>query len=193
VSTAEPVKIVLERHVRPGAQEPFTRWAESLVASATASGALQGASVLAVGGDEYLILLRFASQAHLDRWRGSASVARLLADGEELATSSEPPTVRTGLEAWFVVPNVSPHRASPPRWKMALVTWLALLPQVVVLGLLMPAEVPFLASVAVTTALPVAALTWVVMPWLTSRLHRWLYVSAPAVDAPQGGPHAVRA
>ena len=65
----------------------------------------------------------------------------------------------------------------PAKWKMALLTWLALLPQVVALGfLLAPLRLPFVIAAPVSTAIPVALLTWVIMPRLTRLLSRWLYV-----------------
>jgi antibiotic biosynthesis monooxygenase (ABM) superfamily enzyme len=60
---------------------------------------------------------------------------------------------------------------------MALVTWCALLPQVVALSLVLPNSLPFLVAVAVSTAVPVCLLTWLVMPALTRALHGWLYPS----------------
>lgn len=54
---------------------------------------------------------------------------------------------------------------------MAIVTWLALLPQVIALSFRPgPLQVPFLAQVALSTAIPVAAPTWFVTPWVTRAL-----------------------
>jgi hypothetical protein len=47
--------------------------------------------------------------------------------------------ISSGLETWFSVLGRSVAPAVSPRWKMALITWLALLPQVI-LSLLIPAE-----------------------------------------------------
>ena len=53
--------------------------------------------------------------------------------------------------------------AKPPaNWKMAIVTWVALLPLAIALA-------------HMSTAIPVALLTWLVMPALTRLLYRWLY------------------
>ena len=40
---------------------------------------------------------------------------------------------------------------------------------------LTPLNLPFLAGVSVSTAIPVALLTWVVMPGVTRALYGWLY------------------
>ena len=72
-------------------------------------------------------------------------------------------------------PGATAERATEPQpWKIAILTWLALLPQVVVLGLVIPADWPFPVAVTLSTAIPVAVLTWVAMPRLTRRLSGWL-------------------
>lgn len=174
-----PFKIVLERRVRPGAGEAFEAWARELIENAGATGALQGSSVLRSGehGEKYFLLLRFASRADLDTWHCSPAVTALLRRGEALATAADHPLVRSGLETWFTVPGLPEAPLPPPRWKMALVTWLALLPQVLILGRVVPAEWPVLLKAAVGTVIPVVMLTWVLMPRLTRLLQRWLYRS----------------
>ena len=170
----QPFKIVLERRIRPGAGPAFEAWARQLIENATATGALEGSSVLR-SGDKYFILLRFASRGALDGWHCSDAMQQLLKRGEDLATAADHPLVRSGLETWFTIPGLPEAPMPPPKWKMALVTWLALLPQVLLLGRLVPAEWPLLLKAAVSTAIPVMMLTWVLMPRLTRLLQRWLY------------------
>lgn len=171
----EPVKIVLERRVKPGMQAEFEEWTRELIATANRSPALEGSSVLTAEGGLYFILLRFGAQHHLDRWLSSPAVEALLRRAETLATATDEPVVRTGLETWFTLPGLPKPATAPPKWKMALVTWLALLPQVLILGFVVPASLPVLLKVALSTAIPVSMLTWVIMPRATKLLYRWLY------------------
>ncbi len=181
---AAPTKIILERRVRPGAQPKFREWVKSLMQTTSQYAGLQGSSVItSASGDEVFILLRFASHAHLEQWHAAPEVRALLDEGKSLATEPEAVQVRSGLETWFTLPGVPPPATAPARWKMALVTWLALLPQVIVLSLVIPAALPLLLKVAVSTAIPVAMLTWLIMPRLTKLLYRWLY---PAAAPPSG-------
>ncbi|ADO71844.1 antibiotic biosynthesis monooxygenase [Stigmatella aurantiaca] len=173
-SATEPVKIVLERRIKPGAQPAFEQWLKALMKTAAQHPALQGSSVFKAGEGDYFILLRFESQSALSHWQSLPEVVELLRAGEAHATPLEQPVVRTGLETWFTVPGM-PAKAVPPKWKMALVTWLALLPQALILGSLLPKTLPRLVAVSVSTAIPVAALTWFIMPRLTGLLSRWLY------------------
>lgn len=168
-----PAKVVLERRVRPGAGAEFEAWVRELLDSAGRSQALEGASVLSARG-EYVILLRFASQSDLHRWQSAPDTTALLARGARHSSAVEG-VVRTGFETWFTLPGQPMPVEPPPRWKMALVTWAALFPLVLVLVAAVPPDVPFAINVALTTAIPTVLLTWVIMPRATRILHGWLY------------------
>lgn len=180
ITAEQPVKTVMERRVRPGALPRFEAWVRSLLTAASRVGGLQGSSVLTSGSTgDYFILLRFASPDHLGRWQTSAELSALLVEADAHSVSVEQSQVRTGFETWFTLPDVSAPPTVPPRWKMALVTWVALLPQVIALAfLLAPLRLPFLVEAAISTAIPVATLTWAVMPRLTRVLYGWLYSGA---------------
>lgn len=176
----DPVKIVLHMRARSGAREALEAWIRELLDAAARSAELAGSSVVTAGRDEYIVLLRFTSHEALEQWESSPEVRTLLHRAEKLMEVGEPPVRRTGLETWFTLPGLPAPATAPPQWKMALMTWLSLLPQVIALSFVIPASWPLLASVAVSTAIPVAMLTWVVMPRLTRLLYGWLYAPAAA-------------
>ena len=67
--------------------------------------------------------------------------------------------------------------AGPPRYKLALLTWVAAYPVItMILGLLGPelASWPLGLRTLVVSVLMVATLTWLVMPGLTRLLRPWL-------------------
>ena len=67
--------------------------------------------------------------------------------------------------------------AAPPRYKLALLTWVAAYPVItVILRLLGPemADWPLELRTLVLSVLMVATLTWLVMPGLTRLLRSWL-------------------
>jgi antibiotic biosynthesis monooxygenase (ABM) superfamily enzyme len=99
---------------------------------------------------------------------------RLLRSGDEIARDPGAPVVHSGFETWFALPGDASDEL-PAKWKIALVTWVALFPQVVLLAYVIPPQIPFLLNAVISTVIPVSALTWVVMPRLTVWLRRWLY------------------
>lgn len=186
---APPAKVVIERRVHPGSETAFKHWAERFVADARRYPSHEGASVLAVGNGLHVILLRFATIADLDRWRASAEHADLMREANELSASAEASQVRSGFETWFTLPDMAAPSAPPPAWKMAVLTWVCLLPMVVGLGYLFaPFRLPFLVEAALSTAIPVSILTWVVMPRLTRMLYTWLYEHEPRPINGSSGP-----
>lgn len=180
----QPVKIVLERRVLSGAEERFDQWVKRFMDTASRFPGLEGSSILTSGSKgEYFILLRFASQADLERWKGSQEVGTLIREADTLSVAPEQAQMKTGFETWFVLPGIPAPPIAPPRWKMAVVTWLALLPQVIILSFLIPAGLPFLLEAAISTLIPVAMLTWVIMPRLTRLLYQWLYAPVMSPSA----------
>ena len=180
VSVQAPVKVVFERRVRPGADAAFRQWSERFVQTASRYPGHEGASVLAVPNSEsQFVLVRFASSADLERWQGSDEYASLIREADTLGPAGQYAETRTGLETWFTLPDQPAPAAPPPAWKMAIVTWVALLPMVIALAYIFaPFRLAFLVEVSLSTAIPVAMLTWVIMPRLTRLLYRWLYPEA---------------
>ncbi|MBX7169213.1 MAG: antibiotic biosynthesis monooxygenase [Pirellulales bacterium] len=77
-----------------------------------------------------------------------------------------------GFEAFFRT-----SRPAPPRWKMALITWLGVYPVALFWMSVLPAQLftlPRAVYSILTTGLMVASLAWVVMPWLTRIFRPWL-------------------
>jgi heme-degrading monooxygenase HmoA len=103
-SRLEPVKIVFERRVRPGAEPQFEQWACSFMTTASRFPGLQGSSAFNFSSTgDYFILLRFASQAHLENWRNAREVRALCKQADAVSTATDRHQVRTGLETWFAL------------------------------------------------------------------------------------------
>lgn len=182
-----PVKLVHERVVAPADRARFEAWAARYVAAASQAPGHEGTSVIGAASGEYFVLVRFDAEASLRAWRASAEERALLAEVDGFSRAADAPQVRTGLETWFTLPGGRVPTAPPPAWKMAVTTWAALYPMALVLAqLLMPVPMPFALNVALNTAIPVALLTWVVMPWLTRVLASWLYGAAAVVGGGRG-------
>jgi antibiotic biosynthesis monooxygenase (ABM) superfamily enzyme len=89
--------------------------------------------------------------------------------------STSQTTIGEGLEAWFR----NPHAPMPPRWKMALLTWIAVWPvSILVPAILMPLlgpNSPQVLTAGLIAAGIVVILTWVAMPLLIKVAHPWLH------------------
>ena len=179
-SPPAPVTVVLSRQVRPGQEAAFEAVLERLAEAALRFPGHQGVSVLrpAAGGpSSYTIVVHFRSRPELDAWLGSEERGRLLAEADCHADGELEVQEISGLEGWFRIPG-SPVVVAPPRWKMAVVTWVAILPLVELLGqLLVPrlGAMPVLLRPVPVTAISILLMTYLLVPQLTRLLRPWLY------------------
>jgi hypothetical protein len=129
-------------------------------------------------GRPFVLIFRFATYAQLQAWEQSAERAAWLARSLPLRARDPEAQMVSGLEFWFTPPSGA---APPPRWKMVVVTCLALYPLANLLG---PLWEPLLAGLSpwLATFLTIPAtmllMTYAVMPLLTRLCAGWLYPSA---------------
>jgi antibiotic biosynthesis monooxygenase (ABM) superfamily enzyme len=179
-----PVTTTVTRRVKPGHEAAYERFLAGISGAARAFPGYLGVEVFrpAAGGSgeyrgEYRIVYRFDSLAHLHAWLDSPEHAAWLARAEPHVAGPMRTQVLTGLETWFTLPT-QPGVPPPPRYKMAIVTWVTIFPLitlVVVASAPLLGSLPLVLRLAVTTGVTVPLMTWVVMPRVTRLLHRWLY------------------
>ena len=175
-----PVTAVASRRVRPGREEEFEGWVSGLLAAANEFPGYLGSEVLRPArpdDDEYRIVFRFDHASNLGRWESSEERRRLLSEVRPLLHEEEKVHVLTGLETWFTLPW-EPGEPAPPRYKMAVVTWLAVFPLITAIFILfrpLLSQLPFVLRTMVLTITMVTLMTYVVMPRMTRLFSFWLY------------------
>ena len=177
-----PIYMATIRRIKPGAEAEFQEILRKFFQSSLEHPGTLGAHMIdpPPGSDsrEYGILRAFANEKTRDQFYASPFFAEWEKQVDPLC---EEPAVRrmvTGLEAWFRNPN------PPPRWKMALLTWIGVWPvSIVIAALLMPFFAPIQSTFSIaniafngTMALGIVlVLTWILMPTLTWMARSWLY------------------
>ena len=171
--------VLYSRRVKPGREADFQAWAHGIVAASRRFPGHLGASVLdAPGSREYHILFSFADRKSLRVWLDSAERRRWLARVGELIEADQGLQQLTGLETWFKLPGSKvPTMKPPPRWKMWLISMVAVYPlviafQVLVVPRMAGLPLPLRALMFPLVLLPL--MTFVVMPMVTRLLRRWL-------------------
>jgi antibiotic biosynthesis monooxygenase (ABM) superfamily enzyme len=175
----DPVTVLYSRRVRPGREADFETWAHGIVAAARQFPGHLGASVLgAPGSREYHILFSFADRRSLRAWLESAERQRWLARLGDLLEADRGLQQLTGLETWFKLPGSNvPTMKPPPRWKMWLVSLVAVYPLVLAFqALLVPkmTQLPLALRALLFPLVLLSLMTFVVMPMVTRLLRRWL-------------------
>ncbi|MBS0389611.1 MAG: hypothetical protein JSR23_00440 [Proteobacteria bacterium] len=186
-SAQRAVTVLIARRVLPAAVAGFEAAMQGMLAAAQGfAGHLGGQVVppdLVEDGDEpllYHVVFAFDSEEHLAAWQSSPERAHWLQQVLPHTVGHQQLQRVTGLDYWFAAPN-STTRAAPPRWKVAVVTWLGIFPTVLLLFLTVApllADWHLVPRVLVITLLVVVIMTWVVAPRLTRWLHPWLHAKA---------------
>ena len=173
------VTVLISRNVKAGCEADFERVTDTLMQVAAGFPGYLGAQLVHPGEDPevedtmYHIVLAFDQQSNLDAWHKSPERSLGLAAAASFIEGELKFKAVSGLGLWFRT-----AQPSPPRWKIAVVTWLGICPTVYVLFLLtsnlMGSWWLLPRTVALTLAV-VVLMTWVVAPQLTKLFRPWLF------------------
>jgi antibiotic biosynthesis monooxygenase (ABM) superfamily enzyme len=168
------------RRVRRGHEAAYEEFLEGIIAAASRFPGYLGVEVFRPGEastGEYRIVYRFGGGDELKVWLASGEHAAWLERAEPHVIGPMRTQFRTGLETWFTLP-AEPALPPPPPYKMAILTWITIFPLislvVVALGPLLRG-ISLLPRLAITTAVTVPLMTWIVMPRVTRLLRGWLF------------------
>jgi uncharacterized protein len=171
-----PLTVVVTWRIRQGSEREFEAWRREISAAALEFPGHMGINVITPSGSqrEYVVIFRFDTYEHLRTWQESDIRRKLLKKAEPFREQEPSYRLESGLEYWFAPPGVP---ASPPPWKMAIVTVLGVWPvSMLVPWLLNPliANLPQLLQALLVSIGIVILLTWAVMPVLVRILSPWL-------------------
>lgn len=180
-----PVHMIITRRVKAGCEDAFLAGLKTFFKDSFGHVGVLGASMVVPPpgstSREFGILRTFASVEDRDAFYESTLFKEWEVRSAALTEGGTSYRELTGMEAWFR----SPQRP-PARWKMALLTWVAVwsvsLAMRALLALIFGDRAPAWLFSAVSTAGVVALLTWVVMPRLVKLCGRWLgHATQPAL------------
>ena len=176
-SNSQPVQVAITRRVKPGREQEFETALKEFFALALAQSGVDGAALIVPppgsSSTEYGIIRSFASAAERDAFYASALYAEWKKRVAPLSDGQPETRELHGLEAFFRGNSSAP----PPRWKMAIATYLGVVPVIMTLALTLGRLIRswnFVLNNLVFNAFVVVLLTWVVMPVITRSLQPWL-------------------
>ncbi len=179
--TPGPVTTIVTRHVKPERREDYEAWLRRLLADAESLPGFVGADIHPPAARAtpatYTSVFRFETLEDLRRFEASDLRQRHLAQVVDLVEADAIWNTHTGLEMWFSPPpgTVVPQ---PVRWRMALL--LGTVVYLLVLGFGAVATKllgswPFPLRLIAVIAVEITLMTYLILPWLTRRLARWIY------------------
>jgi antibiotic biosynthesis monooxygenase (ABM) superfamily enzyme len=182
---AAPVTVVISMRVRPGEEAAFQDWQRRIAAvEATFPGYSGYKLEPPVPGvqDDWVTIIRFDSDAHLDAWLDSPERKKLLEETPRFSPEFHTRKIRSGFESWF------PHygqTGGPPNWKMQMMVLLMLYPTVFLLGffigtpLLGDRGVPFWLQLFIMNTSSTILLGWWFVRWASIPMDWWLNPTPP--------------
>lgn len=188
--SSSPVSAVISTRVKPGQQEAFLRWYRRISAIQARFEGFQGYKFEApIPGvqDDWVTIMRFDSDAHLEAWLNSAQRQQILQEADAFSLDTHIRKVRVGFEAWLKFTDE--RQASPPTWKVNMVVLLALYPIVFLFSILVQTPllihrgVPFWLALFIGNAFSTIALGWFVVPLLSKAFSWWLSPEKQAMPA----------
>jgi uncharacterized protein len=180
----EPIHIAITLRVRKTHVAEFQSALADFASRSLAEPGARGVQCLypppGSASTEYGIMRSFASAADRDAFYRTALFNDWLARIKPMVEGESTRRQLHGLEAWFR----DRKEPIPPRWKMALLTWIAvwlasMLMRATLAPLLGP-NVPQVLEAGLVAAGVVVILTWVAMPFLVKIAHPWLHPKAKA-------------
>jgi len=178
-STA-PLTVVVSRRVRKGQQEAFEALSSQMTERASRFPGYLGTAMFRPASPddpEYRIVFKFRDRETLTAWEESEERAELLQQIESLLVQPSEREVTSGIVTWFTLPGQNPV-TPPPKWKMTIVSWLALYPAVtlvfVIFGDLL-AQVPLLLRTMIVTIVVMGLMSYLLMPRMTRWFAFWLF------------------
>lgn len=176
----EPVTVVISRRVKKGKQGAFEALSSRMTERASHfPGYLATAMFRPASPDdpEYRIVFKFLDRETLAAWEQSGDRAELLEQIESLLVQPSEREVTSGIVTWFTLPGQNPV-TPPPKWKMTVVSWLALYPAVTLVFVLFGnwlAQIPILLRTLLVTVVVMLLMTYVLMPRMTRWFAFWLF------------------
>lgn len=177
LASREPATAVFARRVKPGHEPEYEALAREMVkASEAFPGQLAATMLHEERSPNYTVLYSFTDPQSLQAWLVSPERRQLLSRADRLADQHLRLPPLTGLETWFKLPHQATIKP-PPRWKMWLVSLLAIYPLVVAFQATIVPSVKTLPLLVRSAILPLTLLTlmtFVVMPVVTRVVQPWL-------------------
>ena len=187
-TTSQALTMIVRHQVDSGKSTLFDQWAKDIREVASRFDGFLGTEVIRpIAGDgqandnEYVCIIRFGDYQKLKNWTDSAERRQWI--DRTVDFSSQPPKVEhyQSLEFWFERDGVEKSGTSaakaPPKYKMALLSFLVIWVQVTLLVPIIASWIgePYALVTAVAVATIVLMTTYLFMPLVTRLLKRWLF------------------
>lgn len=174
------VSIIVDREVLPGKKEAFEEALKGIIEACKSFPGYLGTDVHMPekeNDNRYRVVFRFQTHEQFKDWEKSPLRLKWVEKINQLIKAPGQLQVISGLETWFALPRVA-ALVPPKRYKMAVVTWLAITPLLIAFNTLTQpilGKFPMIQRVLISTPFIVLLMTYLIMPYMAKLFARWLY------------------
>jgi antibiotic biosynthesis monooxygenase (ABM) superfamily enzyme len=177
--TNSAITTVVRHFIKADKKAVFEDWLKNIGAKAHQFEGFEGLQLInpPKGHHDYLVLFKFANFHALERWMDSKERQQAIKKLQAISEKEMVIEAVSGIDFWFEAPEKKSPNA-PPKWKMSILTWLAVFPGVVLLSKMYHFLFPQLSGVLTTllvTLTLVPLLTWVLMPNIVKLFKNWIF------------------
>ena len=176
----ESVTIIVSRRVKLGREKEFEEWAVGISQEAQRFEGYLGTKNIQPSNNtnsNSVVIIKFDRYKNLKKWEDSSIRTKWIEKASYFTEGDVQVHKLTGLEYWFTLPK-KPLQTPPPRYKMAIVTFMALFPTINLVNLILnplPDALPGIFHMAISVIVTVTLMTYVIMPLMTRLFSPWLF------------------
>jgi len=184
MKTPEPVTTIFTRIVKTDRIQDFEAWLRGINEVVRQFDGYLGMDVIRPGDHdhpEYVIILRFEDYDDLKEWQESRHRFEWVEKSNDMTIGDPYLQEAHGLESWFTLPGRQTAVLPPAKYKMAVLTVVAIYPLILLAGTaltLLPQELPPLIATLITVIVVGISMTYLVMPRITRLFRFWLFPSS---------------
>ena len=126
-------------------------------------------------------MVRFDGYEHLKAWMELPQRQEWIKKSEALTSGAMKIQQAEGFTPWFSLPELPTSPVAPAKYKMSLLTILAIYPSLLLLSTLIQKLFlgwPRPLLILITVSILVPLMTYFIMPWMTHLFRGWLYPQA---------------
>jgi antibiotic biosynthesis monooxygenase (ABM) superfamily enzyme len=175
-----PITTIVRHNIRLGAEKNFENWVHEIAEKISVFQGFKGVFTIRSKAEresnEYIVVFQFENMNNLIEWMNSKERNLELKKLSKFSKKEMQLDFHDSIGFWFTGDKVEEKK--PPKWKMALLTWVAVFPMVLILldlfSKLLP-SFPLALKVLFVTITLVTLLTWFLLPNLTKIFKKWLF------------------
>lgn len=172
------ITVIIEREAIPGKVNEFHEALKNIQdVACKQDGFVEHQTDISDDRTKVRVHVCFKDAESIQKWESSEEKKVLLEELNKYSITHKKFFATSGLETWFVNYN-GQIKSPPPKHKMAVISWIAVTPLLLVVNILMKPileGLPVPIRIVCVTPIVAVLMTYVAMPFMAKLFSKWLY------------------